>query len=209
MVGLIGEKIGMTQFFLENGNVVPVSVIKIDNNIILNKRNSDRDGYDSLVLGYKDISEKRLNSPEKGFFVKNGVAPKKYLKEFRVSDNDSHKNGDELTLESLQDVKFVDITGVSKGKGFQGVVKKYGFGGGRKTHGSKFHREPGSTGQNTYPGRCFKNRKMPGRMGRENVTVQNLVIMKIDTLNKVIFVKGAVPGKNNGILYIKKSVKKG
>jgi len=205
MVGLIGEKIGMTQFFLENGNVVPVSIIKIDNNIIVDKKTLDRDGYDSLVLGYKDISEKRLNSPEKGFFSKNSVAPK----EFRVSDNDLHKNGDELTLESLQDVKFVDITGVSKGKGFQGVVKRYGFGGGRKTHGSKFHREPGSTGQNTYPGRCFKNRKMPGRMGRENVTVQNLVIMKIDSLNKIIFVKGAVPGKNNGILYIKKSVKKG
>ena len=209
MVGLIGEKIGMTQFFLENGNVVPVSIIKIDNNIIVDKKTLERDGYDSLVLGYKDISEKRLNSPEKGFFSKNSVAPKKYLKEFRVSDNDTYKNGDELTLESLKDVKFVDITGVSKGKGFQGVVKRYGFGGGRKTHGSKFHREPGSTGQNTYPGRCFKNRKMPGRMGRENVTVQNLVIMKIDSLNKIIFVKGAVPGKNNGILYIKKSIKKG
>ena len=209
MVGLIGEKIGMTQFFLENGNVVPVSIIKIDNNVIINKKTSDRDGYDSLILGYKDIAEKRLNSPEKGFFTKNGVAPKKYLKEFRASSNDTYKSGDELTLESLQDVKFVDITGVSKGKGMQGVMKRYGFGGGKKTHGSKFHREPGSTGQNTYPGRCFKNRKMPGRMGRENVTVQNLVVIKIDTLNKVIFVKGAVPGKNNGIVYIKKSIKKG
>ncbi len=209
MVGLIGEKIGMTQFFLENGNVVPVSIIKIDDNLIVEKKTLDRDGYDSLVLGYKDVSEKRLNSPEKGFFAKNNVTPKKHLKEFRISEKDEHKTGEELTLESLKDVKFIDITGVSKGKGFQGVVKRYGFGGGRKTHGSKFHREPGGTGQNTYPGRCFKNRKMPGRMGRENVTVQNLVIMKIDNLNKVIFVKGAVPGKNNGIVYIKKSVKKG
>lgn len=207
MVGLIGQKIGMTQIFSENGNTVPVSVIKIEKNVVVNKRTTDKDGYDAVVLGASDLSEKKVSGVYKGQF-KEGVTPKKNLKEFRSNETDSYNVGQEISVEALSEIKYVDIVGISKGKGVQGVMKRHGFHGGRATHGSKFHRENGSTGQNTYPGHCFKGVKRAGRMGREKVTVQNLKVVKIDSVNNIIFVKGAVPGTNNSIVYITQSIKK-
>lgn len=208
MVGLIGEKIGMTQLFSEKGDAIPVSVIKIEKNFVVNKRTLEKDGYQAIVLGNVDLSEKKVTGVYKGQF-KEGILPKKNLREFRLDDsNDGYEVGQELGVEAFNEVKYVDIMGISKGKGTQGVIKRHGFHGGRATHGSKFHRENGSTGQNTYPAHCFKGVKMPGRMGREKVTVQNLKVVKVDSVNNVIYVKGAVPGKNNSVVYITDAVKK-
>ncbi len=207
MVGLIGQKIGMTQLFVDNGNIVPVSVIKVEKNFVVNKRILDRDGYSAVVVGSSDLSEKNITGVYRGQF-KDGLEPKKYLKEFRDENIDDFKIGQEIGVSVFSEVKFVDVVGVSKGKGFQGVMKRYGFGGGRASHGSKFHREHGSTGQNTYPARCFKGGKGAGRMGREKITVQNLKVVKIDDVNNIIYVKGAIPGKNNGIVYVTQSLKK-
>ncbi|OHD14107.1 MAG: 50S ribosomal protein L3 [Spirochaetes bacterium GWD1_27_9] len=207
MIGLIGQKIGMTQIFLENGNIVPVSVIKIEKNLILNKRTEEKDGYSALVLGYGDISDKKLAKPYKGQF-KNDLKPKRYIKEFRMDETEKFQVGQELGLDDLKELNYIDVVGMSKGKGYQGVMKRHGFHGGRATHGSKFHRVNGSTGQNTYPGHCFKGVKRAGRMGFDRVTVQSLKIIKFDLENSVLLVKGAVPGKNKEILCIKKAVKK-
>jgi large subunit ribosomal protein L3 len=205
MIGLIGQKIGMTQVFLDNGNAIPVSVIKIENNVVVNKKDSEKDGYNAIVLGIENIPEKKLNNSLKKRF--KNVAPKKHLKEFRVDKTDGYEIGQELNLDLLNDIKFVDVVGISKGKGTQGVMKRHGFHGGRATHGSKFHRENGSTGQNTYPAHCFKGVKRAGRMGREQVTVQKLKVVRIDKENNVIFVNGAVPGKTNSLVFIQKSCK--
>ena len=205
MFGIIGQKLGMTQVFLENGNAVPVSIIKIENNVIVNKKNVDRDGYNAIVLGMGKPNIKKIKPVFQKQFA--NVEPKKNIKEFRVDNVDGFEVGQELGIDVLDDIKFVDVTGISKGKGTQGVVKKYGFGGGRATHGSKFHRQNGSTGQNSYPSRCFKGVKRAGRMGFEKVTVQKLKVIKIDKENNVVFINGAIPGVNNSIVYLKKSCK--
>ena len=195
----------MTQIFLENGNTVPVSVIKIENNFIVDKKEMSKNGYNAIVLGTGDVNEKKINSVYKNQF--KNVTPKKHLKEFRVEKTDGYEVGQEINIDVLNDVKFVDVVGISKGKGTQGVMKRHGFHGGRATHGSKFHRENGSTGQNTYPAHCFKGVKRAGRMGFEQVTVQKLKVFKIDKENNVVFVYGSVPGVNNSVVYLKKSCK--
>jgi large subunit ribosomal protein L3 len=205
MFGIIGQKLGMTQIFLDNGNAIPVSLIKIDNNVIVNKKEADRDGYNAIVLGTGDVSDKKIKNIYKNQF-KNS-SPKKYLKEFRVEKTDGFEIGQELNIDVFNDIKYVDVTGISKGKGTQGVIKRHGFHGGRATHGSKFHRENGSTGQNTYPAHCFKGVKRSGRMGFEQVTIQKLQVVKIDKENNVLFICGAVPGINNSLVYIRKSCK--
>ncbi|MDR2111430.1 MAG: 50S ribosomal protein L3 [Spirochaetaceae bacterium] len=206
MLGLLAKKVGMTQVFNDEGNLVPVTVIRVDPNIVVAKKTREKDGYAAVVLGVDDVKPARVSKPYAGQFPEN-ITPKKRVREFRDFEKDVAP-GDSLGVELFGDCRYVDVTGVSKGKGFQGVVKRWGFSGGRSTHGSKFHREPGSTGQSTYPGRSFKNIKLPGRMGRERVTVLSLRVVKVDTDKGLIMVRGAVPGVNKGLLILRAAVKK-
>lgn len=206
MIGLIGQKIGMTQVFLESGKTVPVSVVKIEKNVVVEKKNSQRDGYNALVLGVGDIAEKKISNIYKNKF--KNTTPKKLLKEFRTDKIDDYEIGHEFDVESLNEIQYVDVVGISKGKGTQGVMKRHGFHGGPSGHGSKFHRENGSTGQNTYPSHVFKGVKRAGRMGFEKVTVQSLKVIKIDKENQVVLIQGSVPGRNNCTVYVKKSCKR-
>jgi large subunit ribosomal protein L3 len=207
MIGLIGRKIGMTQVYNEDGTVVPVTIINIDNNVVIGKRVSDKDGYNAIVVGSVDIKEKKINKPLKGQY-KEGLNYKRYLKEFKVDNPAEFEIGQELSLDIMDDIKFVDVTGISKGKGFQGVMKRYGFSGGPKTHGSKFHRQNGSTGQSAFPSRGFKGIKRAGRMGTDNVTVQNLKVHEVNKEDKYVLIKGGIPGKNKSMVFLKKSIKK-
>jgi len=207
MAGLIGIKQGMTQLFNENGDIVPVTVIKIDENVVVNKRLEEKDGYNAIVIGTSSVKEEKVNKPYRGQFIEN-IMPQKYLKEFRGEDSKDFEVGQKIGLEFFADSKYIDVIGVSKGKGFQGVMKRHGFHGGRKTHGSKFHRQNGSTGQAAFPSRVIKGVKRAGRMGTEQITVQNLQIVKIDNEKNVIAVKGCIPGNNKGIVYLRKAIKK-
>ncbi len=206
MKGLIAKKVGMTQVFDENGNLTPVTVIRVDPNTVVARKTKDVFGYDAVVLGVDELRPVQITKPYAGQFPE-GVAPKRHLKEFRDFEVDVAV-GDQVGVELFENIRFLDVTAVSKGKGFQGVMKRWGFHGGRASHGSKFHREPGSTGQCTSPGRSFKNVKMPGRMGRERVTVQNLQIVKVDPELNVVMVRGSVPGNKECTLIVKSAVKK-
>ncbi|MDR1211502.1 MAG: 50S ribosomal protein L3 [Spirochaetaceae bacterium] len=206
MMGLMAKKVGMTQVFDDGGNLVPVTVLRVDPNIVIAQKKKDGDGYSAVVLGVDDMKASRATKPYAGQFS-GEIKPKKRLREFRDFEKEVAV-GDSLGAELFEGCRYVDVTGVSKGKGFQGVVKRWGFGGGRKTHGSKFHREPGSTGQSTYPGRTFKNVKMPGRMGNEQVTVLSLRVIKVDLDKQLIMVAGAVPGINKGTVIVRTAVKK-
>lgn len=206
MKGLIAKKVGMTQVFDENGNLTPVTVIHVEPNTVVSLKTKETFGYDAVVLGLEDLKKSKITKPYAGQFPEN-VTPKRNLKEFRDFDGEVVV-GDEVGVELFNDTRFLDVTAISKGKGFQGVMKRWGFHGGRATHGSKFHREAGSTGQCTSPGRSFKNIKMPGHMGNVRVTVQNLKIVKIDPELKVVMVRGSVPGNKDCTLIIKSAVKK-
>jgi len=207
MLGLYARKIGMTQVFDEAGNLLPVTVMRIDPNVVIATKTKETNGYAAVVVGIDDEKKNRVTKANAGQFPEN-ITPKKRIRELR----DFEKKvavGDSLGIEVLESVRYVDVCGVSKGKGFQGVVRRYRFGGGRKTHGSKFHREPGSTGQSTYPAKTFKNVKLPGRMGREKVTVLSLRVIKTDPEKQLIMVRGAVPGINKGLVFVRSAVKKG
>lgn len=206
MLGLIAKKVGMTQVFDAEGNLVPVTVIKVEPNEVIARRTDEKDGYTAVLLGVDDMKKARVTKPFAGQFPE-GIAPKRSLREFRNFERECAV-GDKLGVDLFGECRFVDVTGVSKGKGFQGVIKRWGFSGGRASHGSKFHREPGSTGQCTSPGRSFKNIKMPGRMGRERVTVLNLKVVKLDIESRTIMVRGAVPGSNRGTVVVRAAVKK-
>jgi large subunit ribosomal protein L3 len=206
MIGLIGKKVGMTQVFDEIGRLVPVTVVQIVPAKVVGKKVSEKDGYDAIVVGAYEQKKSRVTKPYAGQFPE-GLAPTRIVKELRDFEKDL-KIGDSLDLSLLDGVRYVDVTATSKGKGFQGVVKRWGFGGGRSTHGSKFHREPGSTGQSTYPHKSFKNIKLPGRMGRERVTVQNLKVVRIDLEKGVVLIRGALPGPRNCDVLVRNSIKK-
>jgi large subunit ribosomal protein L3 len=207
MLGLYARKLGMTQVFDDSGNLLPVTVIKIDPNVVVATKTKEIDGYAAVVVGIDEAKKKHVTKAYAGQFPEN-ISPKKKLCELRDFEKEVAV-GDSLGIEVLEGIRYVDVCGISKGKGFQGVVRRFGFGGGRKTHGSKFHREPGSTGQNTYPARTFKNRKLPGRMGREKVTALSLRVIKTDPEKHLIMVKGAVPGINKGLVFVRSAVKKG
>ena len=206
---LIGKKIGMTQVFNEEGSIVPVTVIKAGPCTVVRKKIKQTDGYDALQLGFEEAKSFRLKKPALGQFAKNNIAPLKVTKEFRDSEVDASSVGDVFDVSVFNEVKSVAVTAVSKGKGFQGVVKRWGFSGGRDTHGSMFHRAPGSIGQSSYPSKVFKGLRMPGHMGSDKRTVLNLKVIKIDTEENLLYVKGAVPGANNGIVYIYAADKSG
>lgn len=206
MIGLIAKKVGMTQVFDESGNLIPVTVIRVEPNTVVSLKKEETAGYDAVVLGLDELKATRTSKPYAGQFPE-GVSPKRHLKEFRDFEGEVAV-GDQIGVELFEETRFLDVTATSKGKGFQGVMKRWGYHGGRASHGSKFHREPGSTGHSTTPGRTFKNTKLPGRMGRERVTVQNLKIQKIDPEMKVVMVRGSVPGHKDCTLIIKSAVKK-
>ncbi len=206
MKGLIAKKVGMTQVFDENGNLTPVTVIHVEPNTVIATKTEDKFGYNAVLLGLEDLKPSKVTKPYAGQFPEN-ITPKRHLKEFRDFEGEV-KVGDQIGVELFNDISYIDVTATSKGKGFQGVMKRWGFHGGRATHGSKFHREAGGTGCCTTPGHSLKGIKMPGHMGFERVTVQNLKVVKVDPELKVLMVKGAVPGIKKGTLIVKAAVKK-
>ncbi|NLL06624.1 MAG: 50S ribosomal protein L3 [Clostridiaceae bacterium] len=207
---ILGKKIGMTQIFTEAGLSIPVTVIEAGPCTVIQKKTVDTDGYEAVKVGFVDAKEKGLNKPQKGQFSKIKVAPKKYVREFRAEDLDKYEVGQEIKVADMfENGEKIDVTGISKGKGFAGVIKKYGHSRGRETHGSKYHRGVGSLGANSNPARVFKGKKLPGHMGVERVTVQNLDIVRVDAERNLLLVKGAVPGAKGGLVIIKNTVKSG
>ncbi len=203
MIGLIGKKVGMTQIFGEGGEVIPVTMIKAGPCPLVQKKTEERDSYKAIQLGFEDKKENRVNKPQRGHFAKAGVGPKRVLKEFRVDGLDGYEVGKEIKVDIFKEEDMVDIIGISKGKGFAGVMKKWGFAGGPASHGAhKWHRRPGSIGSSADPSRVFKGKKMPGRAGGRRVTCKNLKIVKVDRDQNLLLVKGAVPGHNGGYLII-------
>lgn len=206
---IIGKKIGMTQLFLEDGRLIPVTVIEAGPCTVVQKKEVEKDGYSAVQVGFCDIDAKKLNKPMKGHFEKGGVAYKKVLKEFRL-DNAAEMNvGDELKADVFAQGDRVDVSGISKGHGFSGTVKRWGTHRGPMAHGSGYHRGVGSMGACSYPGKVMKGKKLPGHFGVEKVTIQNLDVVKVDTDKNLILVKGAVPGPKGGIVTIKNTVKSG
>lgn len=205
--GLIGKKIGMTQIFNEKGKVIPVTVIEAGPCVVSQVKTEETDGYNSIQLGFGAIKESKVNKPERGHFTKANIAPARYLREFRVDSIEDVKVGDELKADIFMAGDKIDIQGTSKGKGFQGVIKRHGQHRGPMGHGSMYHRRPGSMGSTSTPGRVFKGKKLPGHMGAETVTIQNLEVIKVDLDKNIILVKGSVPGAKGSILKIKSSVK--
>ena len=208
MKNIIGRKIGMTQIFKEDGNVVPVSVVAAGPLYVIQKKTVEKDGYSAIQVGFDNAKAHRVNKPKKGQFDKANVEYKKVLREILVENSDDFQIGQEIKADIFEAGDMVDVTGTSKGKGTQGVIKRHGFARGRETHGSKFHRMPGGLSAGTYPGRVFKGHKMMGRMGNERVTVQNLEVVRVDVENNLILIKGAIPGPKKGLITIKATVKK-
>jgi len=208
MLGLIGKKVGMTQVFDELGELMPVTVIKVEPNLVVDERTLDKNGYSAVLLGATDAKPTRVTAPVLGQFKKNELDPKRHLVEMRDFDREC-AIGDTLGVEVFENSAFVDVTGTSKGKGFQGVMKRHGFGGGRKTHGSKFHRGNGSTGMAAWPSRVIKGTKMAGRVGGVKRTAQNLRVVSVDAERQMMLVSGAVPGARDGYVIVQTSKKKG
>ena len=199
---IIGRKIGMTQIF-KNNKAIPVTVIKAGPCVVVQKKTVETDGYNALQLGFEEISEKKVNKPLLGHFKKFGVKPFRILKEFRIENIDDFEIGQEIKVSMFKEGDIVDVTGWSKGRGFAGAMKRWGFRGGPKSHGSKFHRQLGSVGQHTEPAKIWKGKKMPGRYGNERVTIRNLEVLKVDVENNLLVVKGGVPGARGGLLLIR------
>lgn len=209
MKGIMGRKVGMTQIFDAEGLVVPVTVIEVEPNAVVQIKTKETNGYNSVQIGFDTVKEKNVNKPKKGHFEKAAVAPRRKLKEFLVDNPQDYTVGQELKVDLFQEGQRVDVTGISKGKGFQGVIKRHGQARGPESHGSRYHRRPGSMGASASPGRVFKGKKLPGQMGAQQVTVRNLEIIKIDVERNAILVKGAVPGPKKGLLIVKETTKRG
>ena len=204
---IIGRKVGMTQIFDEAGKVIPVTVLEAGPCVIAQVKSVETDGYNAVQLGFGDVKESKLNNPEKGHFTKSKLPLKKHLREFRMDSVEDVKVGDELKADVFAKGDKVDIQGISKGKGFQGVIKRHHQSRGPMGHGSMYHRRPGSMGPTSTPGRVFKGKKLPGHMGVETVTIQNLQVVAVDLDKNALLVKGSVPGNKGSILKIKTSVK--
>ena len=200
---ILGRKLGMTQVWGEDDNIVPVTVIQAGPCVVAQVKTTETDGYEAVQIGFGDIKEHRVNKPMKGHFAKAGIAPMRYLREVRVEDASQHSCGDVITVESFADTAKVDVTGVSKGKGFAGVIKRHHFAGGPGGHGSHFHRAPGSIGMCAYPSRVLKGMRMAGHMGCDRVTVKNLAVVRVDTDQNLILVKGAVPGGKGALVQVR------
>ena len=203
---LLGKKLGMTQIFNKDGKVIPVTVIEAGPCTVVQVKTKDADGYDAIQLGFGNVKAKKVTKPAQGHFKKANVEPKKHLREFRLEEI-SYNVGDELKADVFTAGEFVDITGTTKGKGFQGVIKRHGQSRGPMGHGSMYHRRPGSMGPTSTPGRVFKGKKLPGHMGMQTVTIQKLEVVNVDLDKNVILVKGSVPGNKGAILKIRNSVR--
>lgn len=204
---ILGTKVGMTQLFAEDGKVVPVTVIQAGPCTVVQKKTVDNEGYDAVVVGFGEVREKSLNKPQKGTFAKADVAAKKFLREFRLDDISSLNVADEIKADIFEAGEKVDVSGISKGKGFAGPMKRWGLHRGPMSHGSGYHRGSGSMGACSNPGRVMKGKKLPGHMGVVKVTVQNLEIVKVDAEAGLILVKGAIPGNKGGLVTVRNSVK--
>ncbi|EGQ24690.1 50S ribosomal protein L3 [Mammaliicoccus sciuri] len=204
--GILGRKVGMTQVFAENGDLIPVTVIEAAPNVVLQKKTVDTDGYESIQLGFDDKREKLSNKPEQGHVAKANTAPKRFIREIRGADVSAYEVGQEVKVDTFAAGDVVDITGVSKGKGFQGVIKRHGFSRGPMTHGSRFHRAPGSLGA-VDGQRVFKGKKLPGRTGGKTVTIQNVEIVRVDEERNLLLVKGNVPGARKSLVQVKSAIK--
>ena len=205
MDGILGRKVGMTQIYVEDGTAIPVTVIKAGPCLVVQRKTKDTDGYEAVQVGLVEEKPAKVNQPLGGHFKKAGVAPVREVQEFRLADGEDANPGDEVRASIFEEKEWVDVVGTSKGKGYQGVMKRHGFAGGRASHGSMFHRAPGSIGSSAYPSRVFKGMRAGGRMGGERVTVKNLQIVKIDAERNLIYVRGAVPGPKTGYLAIRRA----
>ena len=206
MKGILGRKIGMTQIFTEAGEVVPVTVVEAGPVVVTQVKTIENDGYNAVQVGFVDAKEKSLNKPQKGHLAAANVL-KKHLKEFRVEAVDAYTVGQEIKADVFAAGEMIDVTGISKGKGFQGPIKRHGQSRGPESHGSSYHRRPGSMGAYSYPGRVFKNKKLAGHMGSVKVTVQNLEVVRVDADKNFILVKGAIPGAKGSVVTLKEAVK--
>lgn len=205
MKGIIGRKLGMTRVFQEDGTAVPVTVIEAGPCVVTRVKTTESDGYGAVQLGFGRVRRKSLTKPVLGQYKKAGVTPRRKLTEFRVEDPGQYEVGQELRADVFEPGDLVDVTGWSKGRGFQGVIKRHGFSGGAKSHGSRSHRVPGSIGQSATPARVWKGRKLPGRMGNERVTLKRLSIVEVDGDKNLLLIRGAVPGAANGFVFVRLS----
>ncbi|WP_107839054.1 50S ribosomal protein L3 [Metasolibacillus meyeri] len=204
--GILGRKIGMTQVFAENGDLIPVTVIEATPNVVLQKKTVETDGYEAIQVGFEDKRVKLSNKPEQGHVAKANTAPKRFIREFRNTNVAEYEVGQEVKVEIFAEGDVIDVTGVSKGKGFQGVIKRHGQSRGPMAHGSRYHRRPGSMGP-VAPNRVFKQKKLPGQMGGHVVTIQNLEIVKVDAERNLLLVKGNVPGSKKALVTVKTAIK--
>ncbi|GKV68440.1 50S ribosomal protein L3 [Sporosarcina sp. NCCP-2716] len=204
--GILGRKVGMTQVFAENGDLIPVTVIAAAPNVVLQKKTNETDGYEAIQLGFEDKREKLSNKPAMGHVAKAETAPKRFIREIRGIDAAEYEVGQEVKVDTFAEGDVIDITGVSKGKGFQGVIKRHGFSRGPMTHGSRHHRAPGSIGS-VDAQRVFKGKKMPGRTGGKTITIQNLEVVRVDTERNLLLVKGNVPGAKKSLVIVKSAIK--
>lgn len=208
---ILGRKLGMTQIFTEEGQVVPVTVVESGNNVVVQNKTVENDGYNAIQIGFGAIKESKVNSPMRGHFAKAGVAPVKFIREMRLENASEYNVGDTIGVDIFSAGELVDVTGTSKGKGFAGGIKRHNFARGPMGHGSKSHREPGSTGAmiSGHGGRVLKGKKLPGHMGSEKVTVQRLTVVRVDADRNLLLIKGAIPGPKKGLVVVKSTVKPG
>jgi len=204
--GILGRKIGMTQVFAENGDLIPVTVIEATPNVVLQKKTVETDGYEAIQVGFEDKRVKLSNKPEQGHVAKANTAPKRFIREFRNVNVEEYEVGQEVKVEIFAEGDVIDVTGVTKGKGFQGVIKRHGQSRGPMAHGSRYHRRPGSMGP-VAPNRVFKQKKLPGQMGGTVVTIQNLEVVKVDAERNLLLVKGNVPGSKKALVTVKTAIK--
>jgi large subunit ribosomal protein L3 len=205
--GIIGKKLGMTQIFTEDGTRIPVTVVQAGPCVVTQKKLQNVDGYSAVQVGFEPMEAARATKPILGHCTKSGQGVFRYLREMKLENAEGMNLGDSLTVDQFLPGDYVDVTGTSVGKGFQGVIKRWNFKGGRASHGSRFHRAPGSIGASATPSRVFKNKKMPGQMGNEKVTVQRLQVVRVDAADNLLLIKGAIPGHKNNIVIIKQSIK--
>ena len=206
---IIGTKLGMSQIFTPEGKVIPVTIVLAEPNTVVQVKNNEIDGYEAVKIGYGAVKEKNVNKPNQGQFKKAKVTPNRIMKEFRFDNSKDYKMGDKILCTTFKEGDIVDVTGMTKGRGFTGTVQRWNTHIGPKSHGSGYHRGVGSMGSTASPGRVFKNKKMPGQYGNEQVTIQNLAIVRVDAERNLIFVKGGIPGPKKGLLIVKEAVKKG
>ncbi|MDO4873198.1 MAG: 50S ribosomal protein L3 [Carnobacterium sp.] len=205
--GILGKKVGMTQFFTEAGELIPVTVVEVTPNVVLQLKTIENDGYEAVQLGFDDLREVLSNRPAKGHVAKANATPKRFIREFNNVELSEYEVGQEITVDVFKAGDIVDVTGTSKGKGFQGAIKRHGQSRGPMAHGSRYHRRPGSMGGASFPSRVFKGKALPGQMGGDRITIQNLEVVKVDAERNVILIKGNVPGSKKSLVEIKTAVK--